>query len=420
MADASVSIFLSVLKHKTVLLWLIAILLGFYFIFYVIKNAERESHGFATYYTASRLLIEGAEVSQFYNDDYFSANVKRFVPEVYEIYLVNLPTTAIMLLPVASFNYKTARVIWTIFNLIVLIITLIFLLKQLQLRQHWIPAALILFLTFQPLYANFAYGQAYVIIFLLLTVAWYAYTSEKHFLLGMAIGLMIILKSAGILLPLLLLVQRKWKSFSWSFASVFILVIISVPFIGFDAWEVYLQKLIIYSSAPELSVTAYQTVHSFFHHLMVFDQKWNPEPLFDATLMGSMLSLMVSLFILILISAFAYKVKIPELSFGVFVIAGMIISPVSLDYHYLIMIIPLLIYFYLQKQDKVKVKWFMYFIFLVMMAAPVPYTSAVVAGGWLSLLAYPKFYGSVGLLGLYLLSLFKSNLNKNNLSLEKF
>jgi len=420
MTDASAGFFLSIAKHKSKLLWFFAILLGFYFIFYITKNADVQSHGFATYYTASRLVIEGEEVSRFYDDEFFSANVKRFVPNVYEIYLVNLPTTSLLFIPLASFDYKTARIIWTIVNCIIISMAIIFLIIKFHFRQNWIPLVIILFLIYQPLYSNFAYGQAYVIIFFLLTTAWYAYTSDKHWLLGMTIGLMIILKSAGILLPLLLLVQKKWKGFAWSFASVFCLIIISVPVIGFDAWKIYLQRLVDYSSAPELSVTAYQTVYSFFHHLMVFNQKWNPEPLFDAALLGNMLSLVVSLFILILVSAFAYRMKNSDLSFGAFVIAGVIISPVSLDYHYLVMMIPVLVSIGILMKDKTKAKWILLLILYALMAAPIPYTSAKVTGGWWSLLAYPKFYGAAGLLGLYLLTLFKPDLNKINLNPEKF
>ena len=85
------------LQYRTKLLWGIVIILSVYFIHFVITNADRPTHGFGTYYTASRLLVEGEDVSRFYDDDWFSSNVKRFVPEVYEIYYINLPTTSLII-----------------------------------------------------------------------------------------------------------------------------------------------------------------------------------------------------------------------------------------------------------------------------------------------------------------------------------
>ncbi|MEE9573063.1 MAG: hypothetical protein V3W20_08455, partial [Candidatus Neomarinimicrobiota bacterium] len=85
------------LKNRNKILWGTAIIFAAYFIFFVVTNASRSTHGFVAYYTASKLLAEGEDVSGFYNNDWFSSNVKRFVPEVYEIYNVNMPTTSLIM-----------------------------------------------------------------------------------------------------------------------------------------------------------------------------------------------------------------------------------------------------------------------------------------------------------------------------------
>ncbi|MBT8379546.1 MAG: hypothetical protein KJN64_09960 [Ignavibacteria bacterium] len=63
-------------NYKIYFLWTIALALAVYFFFFVFKNANRQSQGFATYYTASKLLSEGVDVSQFYDNDWFSIKVK--------------------------------------------------------------------------------------------------------------------------------------------------------------------------------------------------------------------------------------------------------------------------------------------------------------------------------------------------------
>jgi hypothetical protein len=118
-----------ILKYRMRILWGVVLILSVYFIYFVVINASCSTNGFASYYTASKLLAEEEDVSRFYDDDWFSSNLKRFVPEVYEIFNVNMPTTAIIMLPLVKFDYSTARIIWTIFNSIILFAAVLFLIQ---------------------------------------------------------------------------------------------------------------------------------------------------------------------------------------------------------------------------------------------------------------------------------------------------
>ena len=200
--------FSKIFSARVQILWLAAIILALYFICFFIQNASQPSHGFASYYTASKLLIEGEDVADFYDDDYFSSKVEDYVPGVYEIYLVNLPTTALVFLPVANFDYKTAKTIWTIFNILLLTVVFGLIINKLNLEGAWIPLAFLLLLAFQPLYANIAFGQVYIFIFFFLVLAWFAYETGNELLLGISIGLVFILKTAGIFLLILLAIKK--------------------------------------------------------------------------------------------------------------------------------------------------------------------------------------------------------------------
>lgn len=245
---------------KVQILWLAAIILSIYFIYFSIQNAGQLSQGFASYYTASKLLIEREDVADFYNDDWFSSKVEENVPGVYEIYLVNMPTTALIFLPIAKFDYKNARAIWMIFNLIILAIVVGLIIKRMKIRETWLPLILILFLFFQPLYANITYGQVYVFIFCLFVLAWFAFESGNEKLLGIILGLIFMLKTAGVLLWILLAIQKKWKGLLWAFLTMVFVFLASVPIVGFDSWVICANKVLAYSSSPTLSVTAYQSI----------------------------------------------------------------------------------------------------------------------------------------------------------------
>ena len=401
------------LKNRSRILWGVVIILAAYFIYFVVTNAPRATHGFATYYTASKLLSEGEDVSLFYDDDWFNDNVKRFVPEVYEIYHVNMPTTSIIMLPLVKFDYSTARIIWTIFNFIILFAAVLLLIKKFKYKKFWVPLISILFLSYQPLYANILFGQAYILIFCLLIVAWYAYVSGNEKLLGVAIGLIFILKSAGFIIWLLLLLQKRWRSLVWGLLTVSVVILFSLPWIGFDAWQTYAEKITGFVSNPSLSVTAYQTLHSFFHHVTTFSKEWNPEPLFNLPLLGNLLSIFSVLIIATVSSFIALKQNMSELAFGIFIIAGLIISPVSLDYHYTILLLPILMLINNIRKDATSMLWVMILIFISLIAVYMPYASSGLEKGVWAVFAYPKLYGAIGLWGLFIRAAYRSEVKEN-------
>jgi hypothetical protein len=401
------------LKNRNRILWGVVVILAAYFIYFVVINASRSTQGFASYYTASKLLAEGEDVSRFYEDEWFNSNVQRFVPKVYEIFYVNMPTTSIIMLPLVNFNYSTARIIWTILNVIILFTAVLFLIQKLNYKEFWIPLILIIFLSYQPLYANILFGQAYILVFCLLIVAWYAYVSGNEKLLGIAIGLIFILKSTSFIFWLFLLVQRRWRSLVWGLTAMFIIILLSMPWIGINAWQTYAGKITGLVSNPSLSVTAYQTLHSFFHHLTTFNQQWNPEPLINLPLLGTVLLFFSVLIIAGVSSIMAFKQKKSEMVFGVFIIAGLIISPASLDYHYTLLLLPILMLINNIRRDSTAMLWVMILIFISLIAAYLPYSSPRLAKGIWAVFAYPKLYGAIGLWGLFIKAAYHSEVKWN-------
>lgn len=396
---------------KICLLWGLAVLLAFYFLHFVILNSDTPSHGFASYYTASRLLIEGEEVSRFYNNDWFSSKVKTYVPGIYEIYHVNFPTTTLLLLPLSAFNYTTAKVLWTIFNMLLLFSTIAFLLKKFQFEKMWIPAVLILVFCFQPLYANFSYGQAYMFVFFLLVLAWYAYKTDRDLLLGLIIGFIFIMKSTSSVFFIFLLIQRKWQSFIWALFTVFLVVLLSLPWIGLNAWTVYTEKFISFVSHPSLSVTAYQTIHSLLSHITIFHEQWNPVPIINLPELGKATAIFAVLAILAFTTIRLFNSQKSDLAFSAFVVIGLIVSPVSLDYHYTVMILPVFLSLKLMSKNQSKVVWCVLILFIILIASYIPYTSPKVTEGWIAVLAYPKLYGAAGLWGLFMFYFLKDDFN---------
>lgn len=391
----------SIQKKKNYLrvgiLWIIVLVLGIFFLNHVISNLTKPTQGFASYYTASRLFLNGENVNHFYNDDWFSSRVQNYVPGIYEVYLVNMPTAVFLILPVAGFNYETSRLIWLFFNLLFLIAVIILLLKKFNFDNEWFSVTLIFFLTFQPLYVNISYAQVYIFIFCLLALIWVAYQSGYEKTLGVLLGLIFMIKTAGFFLWILLAIQKKWKSLLWIFITITISFLITLPFLGIDSWLAYINKLQNYSGSRTLAVTAYQTVYGFFHHLFVFDEYWNPSSLLNLPLAAGLLTIFFSLLMLFISIIGAARFRKSELAFGSFIIIGTILNPASIDYHFVLLLIPILILFKIILENPSKSKWVLFIISFVLIALKLPYTSEKITKGILALFAYPKLYGAIGL-----------------------
>ena len=170
---------------------------------------------------------------------------------------------------------------------------------------------------------------------------------------------------------------------------------------GVEAWQTYFQVLPDLAAQPKWSVTAYQTLNGFFRHLLVFDAAWNPAPLVDAPGLGRWLPHLSFVAITGLGAYMAIKKQDqPDLVFAVFVIANILLSPFSSDYHYTLMLLPLAILAaWVQKQPG-PWPWLVLGLSVVLMANPLPHQSPRLAAGALALLAYPKLYGAVLLGGL--------------------
>ena len=89
---------------------------------FTVFSAASVTHGFVSYYTASRLLVSGELGPRAYDDQWFGEQVKQHTDSnVREIFIPNPPTMAVMALPVAGLEAGRARAAWLIASLLVFI-----------------------------------------------------------------------------------------------------------------------------------------------------------------------------------------------------------------------------------------------------------------------------------------------------------
>ncbi len=127
------------------------------------------------------------------------------------------------------------------------------------------------------------------------------------------------------------------------------------------------------------------------------------EPLVDLPFLGAVLP-WIGVAVLLGISALvAYRCGKSDLIFGVFVLISLILSPVSLDYHYVIALLPIAILLADLQEEMVSRDGLILMAGALLIGADLPYRASRLTNGAWALFAYPKLYGGLLLWGLALI-----------------
>jgi len=170
-------------------------------------------------------------------------------------------------------------------------------------------------------------------------------------------------------------------------------VLVTLPWIGIEAWVAYVSHLPHLATMPERTVTAYQTVTSLFGHLFVYHPTWNPAPLVHCPLLAQALT--VGLIGGSLVLSARYARRSPDLAPALF--AALLASnvPVAEGHHYLLVLPSLLVAAWHAWRSTLDWRaWAVLLVVALLIGTPLPYRSAHLQAGWLALLAYPRVYGA--------------------------
>jgi hypothetical protein len=401
------------MKLKKQGLYLITLVVFIWFAGQVLYPASLTlTHGFAAYYSAARLLKIGQFSAQVYDPAYFRPIVRDDSHgQADDIYHANPPTTSLMLWPLSFLSIENARVIWIIANAAMLFGGLALLTLTFAPQPDLPTFALLALLSmlFQPALENIRLGQAYLLIFLLLTIAGMVWskvsqpdaTFQANPFGGLALALALILKTAGWALLPLLAWQKRGQALAWVTSFVGLIVLLTLPLFPPSLWLTYGQLLRETSNSPAVCATAYQTTRSLLCHLFVFDPIWSPSPLAHVPWLAS--SLFVGLALISLGLNFRLAGPQPVRAFMTTLAWGVIFAPLGEQYHHTVMLIPLswLVIHWQSLNKSSRITLLLAFC-LYFLPLP-PNASFWQSGGW-AWLAYPRVYGAwVALLSLYLL-----------------
>jgi hypothetical protein len=362
---------------------LAAMLLGWFTVF----SASSITHGFVSYYTASRLLISGELGPLAYDDRWFGEVVQRLTASnVREIFSPNPPTMALMALPVAGLDASSARIVWLVVSLLVFLVGAAVLARYQAGRNRDLPVPVLWLMLLSPaVFTNLRIGQAYLIVFAMFAATAVFLLRGRGRLAGISLGSLLALKMSGTAVVLILIARRQWIPLAWAIAAAAALALAVTPFIDPGMWWIYPSEVQAFVARPAGSVTAYQTTLSLARHLCVADPQWNPSPAANCAPIAFIVPALLIVAATIVTVAFARRAARDEAWIAAAATLSVLSLPAAAESHYVLMGVPLAL-LRLTVPELVAIS--------ALLLVPLEITAERFTDGWWALLAYPRLYAA--------------------------
>jgi hypothetical protein len=350
---------------------------------------------FPNYYLTARLSREGCDTSRIYEWIWLQRQKDHRAIDQRIVGLVPItPFSTLVLWPLARMSPLAAKHCWLIVNLVLLFGSGA-LLRSLT-QYEWRRIALIAALSF-PLHRNFLYGQYYVFLLFILTLACWFYVRQRRFVAGILVGLAFALKAFPVLYLILFLRKRDLKALAGGIIGGTVAAIVSVIAFGWEVHRTYLFQ--VFPSAlrgegldPYNLATA--SLSSVLHVLFIYEPQWNQHPAVNAPWLFAVLHPALQMAVLapalLLAGRDVTNQRRIRLEWGAVLLASLAISTSPASYLFTLLILPVCFVWEAIRSSGVpfaaKILLILYF------AAGYPGWPSMMAHGWLALLAVPRLY----------------------------
>lgn len=345
-------------KWRTAAEWVSVFVLAGYVLYAGILRGWQMQSDFPNYYTSSRLLVKGIEVSRIYDNHWFTEQLTvhgfnqpgKFTPFP--------PPTALLMIPLTPFDPLTAKRIWLVMNVLLLIPTVFFIRKISgeSRRFSW----LLILVTGLGLANNFYLGQVYLLVLLALLAGHYLITTNKEYTGAAIWGIAAAIKLIPVIFLLPFIFQKKWKplaGFTAGFAAIHFITLLVT---GKEVYANYFSVLAnhLNGSIDGQSPYAYQfqSWNALLRNLFVYDEVQNQHPLIHFALLFQIGRLFIYAVVILIAAERIYDFRkhsdFTELVMAITGIAVFELLPASATYHFIMLLFPFLFLFRKANRDQ--------------------------------------------------------------------
>jgi hypothetical protein len=301
---------------------------------------------FPNYYTAAVLIRQGQPLHNYYDWTWFQRQIN-YVGIEHQLgnYNPHTPLTALPMVALTGLSPLRAKQVWLLCNLGFLAMTVWLLSRMTRFRveQVWLLA----FCGYFSLRTNFLYGQYYVFLLFLLTLALYCLLLGNQILSGLTAGVAFGLKLYGGPFLLYFLAKRKWKAVLGMIAAMVCMGTVAIVLFGWNDVVYYATQVFprsLQSGAIDPYSPGVPTFSTMLRHLFVREPELNPHPFWEAPWMFFFLRTFVAAaVILCLYLGVALKPSSDRRDFAWFVIATVLLSTNTASYTFVLLLLPLVL-----------------------------------------------------------------------------
>jgi hypothetical protein len=354
---------------------------------FTIFSAGSVTHGFVSYYAASRLLVSGELGPRAYDDRWFGEVVQRLTgTSVREIFIPNPPTMALMAVPLVRMEPQTARAVWLMTSLLAFLAGIAALVRDVERRNRAVSIPVLLLMLLAPaVFTNLRIGQGYLFVFALFAGSAVMLLKTRDRLAGICLGLLLALKTSGVALVFVLIARQRWHALIATGVTALLLAIAITPFIDPQMWIDYPAQVQAYVARPASSVTAYQTTLGLFRHLCVADPQWNPAPAANCAPVAFVMPTLIMAIATIITLILAMRAPRPESWVAAGTTLSVLALPAVAEPHFVLMAIPLAL---------LRLSALELAVVGALLIVPLEYTAERFTAGWWAILAYPRLYAA--------------------------
>ena len=329
--------------------WVAAGMLAAFFVLWGFVPAWRVLHtDFPNYYLAASLHRQGIPLDRVYEWRWFQRQkdhlqmdqrLVRFAP--------NPPICGLLFLPVADLPPLAAKRVWLISNLGFLALALWLLRRTTDLP--WRRLLTLCFLCLLPLRENFLFGQYYVLILLLLCLAYFAAQHDWKLSAGALLAGAASLKIFPIFFLIHFLRKRDWRAVTGLVAAGVAIAGLSVLMFGWAVHKILLGEVLSHAMHGDLLgpyALEWNSFTALCHRLLLAEPELNPKPLVDSVVAYSIVQAALSAFFLF---AFLFRTgeeETPETTaweWATFLSLLVVLSSMPAAYHHCILIFSVIV-----------------------------------------------------------------------------
>jgi hypothetical protein len=326
--------------------WILAALMATYLCIHTLPAAWKTLNtDFPNYYLTARLDRENSSVSRIYEWVWLQRQKDHRNIDQDMVGLVAVtPFSALVIWPFAAMAPLVAKHYWLIVNS-ALLIAMAGLLQSLT-QQPWRRILLVVALSV-PLNKNFLYGQYYVLLLFVITLACWCYLKQKRFLSGVLIGMGFGLKLFPLLYLGYFLRKKDLKAFAGGVIGSVGAAVASIAVFGWQANRVLFNQVLPWALRGE-GLNPYDvssgSITTLFHRLFIYEPQWNPSPSIHAAWMFALLFPLAQTLLfapaLLLTEPHNTNVRRLHLEWSAVLLASLVISTAPASYHFTLLILP--------------------------------------------------------------------------------